>query len=177
VFREEDVPIADKHVRVNDQIRISPIRLIDSDGEQIGILPVEDARRQAEEAGLDLVEVSPNAKPPVCRIMDYGKYRYEITKRHKMARKKRHVVHIKEIKMRPEISDHDFQFKIKHAEEFLSRGDKVKFTLIFRGREILHKDHGRAVLTRVKDTLKDVASVETDIHSEGRNLSMLLSSK
>ncbi len=153
------------------------MRLIDSEGEQIGIVPVEEAQKSAYDVGLDLVEVSPNAKPPVCRIMDYGKYRYEVTKRQKQARKNRHVVHIKEIKMRPEISDHDFNFKLKHAEEFLGRGDKVKFTLIFRGREILHKDHGRAVLERVKETLAEVGNVETDIHHEGRNLSMLVSPK
>lgn len=164
-------------MRVNQQIRVSPIRLIDEEGNQIGIVPVDEARNQAESAGLDLVEVSPNATPPVCRIMDYGKYRYEITKRAKVARKKRHVVHIKEIKMRPEISEHDFDFKIKHAKEFLSRGDKVKFTVIFRGREILHKDHGRIVLQRTVGILEDIASVETDIHSEGRNMSMLVAPK
>lgn len=164
-------------MRVNEQIRISPIRLIDEEGKQIGVVPIDTARKEAEQAGLDLVEVSPNADPPVCRIMDYGKFRYEITKRAKVARKKRHVVHIKEIKMRPEISEHDFDFKVKHARDFLSRGDKVKFTLVFRGREILHKDHGRSVLDRVVEVLNDIASVETDIHSEGRNLSMLVSPK
>ena len=164
-------------MRVNEQIRISPVRLIDDDGNQLGILTVDEARNQAAQAGLDLVEVSPNADPPVCRIMDYGKYRYEITKRAKVARKKRHIVQIKEIKMRPEISDHDFDFKIKHAREFLERGDKVKFTLVFRGREILHKDHGKNVLVRAIETLNDVASVETDIHAEGRNLSMLVNPK
>jgi len=164
-------------VRVNEQIRISPIRLIDEEGKQIGVVPIDTARKEAEQAGLDLVEGSPNADPPVCRIMDYGKFRYEITKRAKVARKKRHVVHIKEIKMRPEISEHDFDFKVKHARDFLSRGDKVKFTLVFRGREILHKDHGRSVLDRVVEVLNDIASVETDIHSEGRNLSMLVSPK
>lgn len=164
-------------MRINEQIRISPVRLIDDEGNQLGILPVDEARNQAVQAGLDLVEVSPNADPPVCRIMDYGKYRYEITKRAKVARKKRHIVQIKEIKMRPEISDHDFDFKIKHALEFLERGDKVKFTLVFRGREILHKDHGRNVLARAIETLADVATVETDIHSEGRNLSMLVNPK
>lgn len=164
-------------MRVNEQIRISPVRLIDDEGNQLGILPVDEARNMAAQAGLDLVEVSPNADPPVCRIMDYGKYRYEITKRAKIARKKRHIVQIKEIKMRPEISEHDFDFKIKHAREFLERGDKVKFTLVFRGREILHKDHGKNVLVRAIETLADVASVETDIHAEGRNLSMLVNPK
>jgi len=153
------------------------VRLIDKEGKQIGIVSLEQALSRAEEVGLDLVEVSPNADPPVCRIMDYGKYRYEITKRAKMARKKRHIIHIKEIKMRPEISDHDFEFKIKHATEFLKRGDKVKFTLVFRGREVLHKDIGRAVLERVIKALEDIAAVETGIHSEGRNYSMLIAPK
>lgn len=164
-------------MRVNEQIRISPVRLIDDEGAQIGIVTIEAALSQAEQAGLDLVEVSPNTEPPVCRIMDYGKYRYEITKRAKVAKKNRHVVHIKEIKMRPEISEHDFEFKIKHARDFFDHGDKVKFTLVFRGREILHKDHGKDVLSRAVETLNDVAVVETDIHSEGRNLSMLMTPK
>jgi len=162
---------------VNDRITASPVRLIDKEGKQIGIVSLEQALSRAEEVGLDLVEVSPNADPPVCRIMDYGKYRYEVTKRAKMARKKRHIIHIKEIKMRPEISDHDFEFKIKHATEFLKRGDKVKFTLVFRGREILHKDIGRAVLERAIKELEDIATVETGIHSEGRNYSMLIAPK
>lgn len=164
-------------MRVNERITVSPVRLIDVDGEQIGVISVEEAQKHADKVGQDLVEVSPNADPPVCRIMDYGKFRYEITKRSKMARKNRHVIHIKEIKMRPEISDHDFNFKIKHAEEFIKRGDKVKFTLIFRGREVLHKDHGKAVLLRVIESIKDVAVVETNIHSEGRNFSMLMTGK
>lgn len=124
-----------------------------------------------------MVEVSPNTKPPVCRIMDYGKYQYEIAKRSKSVRKKRHIIHIKEIKMRPEISKHDFDFKIKHAIEFINRGDRVKFTLVFRGRQILHQDHGKTVLQRVIESLRDIAVVETDIHHEGRNLSILISGK
>ena len=164
-------------MRVNEQINISPVRLIDKGGNQVGIIPLIEAQRQADEAGLDLVEVSPNTKPPVCRIMDYGKYRYEITQRDKIARKKRHVIHVKEVKMRPEISKHDFDFKIKHAIEFINRGDKVKFTLVFRGRQVLHKDHGKAVLQRAIESLRDIAVVETDIHHEGRNLSMLIARK
>ena len=153
------------------------MRLISKDGEQIGIISIEEALRIAEEADNDLVEVSPNTDPPVCRIMNYGKYRYELTKKAKDARKKRHIIHIKEIKMRPEISNHDFDFKVRHAAEFLKRKDKVKFTLIFRGREILHKDHGKTVLLKVIEELRDMSVIETDIHSEGRNLSMLLAPK
>jgi len=164
-------------VRINDQITASPVRLIDVDGEQLGILTINDAVQFAEKKRLDLVEVSPDTDPPVCRIMDYGKYKYEISKRAKDARKKRHIIHIKEIKMRSEISDHDFNFKIRHAIEFLKRGDKVKFTLVFRGREILHKDHGESVLKRVIENLKDFAVVESEIRSEGRNITMVISSK
>lgn len=147
------------------------------DGNQVGVVSIEEARRHAEESGLDLVEVSPNAKPPVCRVMDYGKYKYEIAKKAKVARKNRHVIHVKEIKMRSEISEHDFDFKIKHALEFLDRGDKVKFTIMFRGREILHKDHGEAVLVRIKGQLGDRTVLESDIRLEGRNLSMIMAPK
>ena len=147
------------------------------DGNQIGIVPFEEAMKYAIEAGLDLVEVSPNAKPPVCRIMDYGKYKYEISKKVKLSRKKGHVIHVKEIKMRSEISEHDFNFKIKHAEEFLKRGDKVKFTIVFRGREILHRDHGAEVLKKIVGVLKDIAVIETDTRFEGRNLMMVMTSK
>ena len=143
----------------------------------MGIVRIKDALKHANEVGLDLVEVSPNANPPVCRIMDYGKYRYEIARRAKIARKKRHVVHIKEIKMRPEISDHDFAFKIRHAREFIKNRDKVKFTVFFRGREILHKDHGENLLKRVAGSLEDIAVIETNIHLEGRNLTMLMAGK
>lgn len=164
-------------MRINDQITASPVRLIDVDGEQLGILTINDAIQFADEKGMDLVEVSHDTDPTVCRIMDYGKYKYEISKRAKDARKKRHIIHVKEIKMRSEISGHDFDFKIRHAIEFLKRGDKVKFTLVFRGREILHRDHGESVLKRVTENLKDFAVVESEIRSEGRNLTMVMSSK
>jgi len=143
----------------------------------MGIVPIEQAFEVAEHVGLDLVEVSPNAKPPVCRVMNYGKYKYEMSKKIKTARKGHHVSHVKEVKMRSEISEHDFNFKIKHAIEFLKRGDKVKFTLVFRGREILHKDIGQDVLKRVVETLQDYAVVESSIRSEGNNLTMIMVSK
>lgn len=164
-------------MRVNRQIRISPVRLIDDNGQQVGIVPVDEALKYAEQAGLDLVEVSPTARPPVCRVMDYGKFKYEMSKKARTARKNRHAVQIKEIKMRPEISDHDFDFKVKHAIEFLGRGDKVKFTMVFRGREALHKDIGRKVLERVKEVISDTANVESDIRDEGRTLTMIATSK
>jgi translation initiation factor IF-3 len=148
--------------------------LIDSEGNQIGIVPTEKAMELAEESQLDLVEVAPNSKPPVCRIMDYGKYKYELSKKIKQAHKKSRTFHVKEIKMRSEISEHDFNFKIKHAEEFFKRGDKVKFTLVFRGREIMHREHGEKVLARIVETLKDVATVETATRKEGHNLTMIM---
>jgi len=131
----------------------------------------------AEKAGLDLVEVSPTAKPPVCRVMDYGKFKYELAKKARHARKGRHVVQIKEIKMRSEISDHDFDFKMKHAIEFLQRGDKVKFTLVFRGRESLHKELGYNVLDRVKQQIVAYGVIERDIRDEGRNLTIITTPK
>ena len=153
------------------------MRLIDEKGEQLGVLSTRQALDAAKQAGLNLVEVSPNAKPPVCRIMDYGKYRYEIARRTKIARKKGHVVLIKEIKMMPEISVHDFNFKVRHAIEFIKHKDKVKFTVFFRGREILHKDHGEKLLDRVALALENIAVIETSIHMEGRNLTMLMTGK
>ena len=133
--------------------------------------------KYADEEGLDLVEVSPTAKPPVCRVLNYGKYKYELSKKERLARKSRHIVHVKEIKMRSEISDHDFNFKVKHAIEFFHKKDKVKFTLVFRGRESLHKDIGKAVLMRVKEVTAEYAQVESDIRNEGRNLTMILAPK
>jgi translation initiation factor IF-3 len=128
----------------------------------------------ADEVHLDLVEVAPNSKPPVCRIMDYGKYKYEVSKKFKLAHKKRRVFHVKEIKMRSEISEHDFNFKVKHAEEFFKRGDKVKFTLVFRGREIMHREHGEKVLQRIIETLKEIGSVESNVRKEGNNLTIIM---
>ncbi len=148
--------------------------MINSEGDQIGIVPTEKAMELADEAQLDLVEVAPNSKPPVCRIMDYGKYKYELSKKIKQTHKKSRTFHVKEIKMRSEISEHDFNFKIKHAEEFIKRGDKVKFTLVFRGREIMHREHGDKVLERVVEALKDVGTVEMATRKEGRNLTMIM---
>jgi translation initiation factor IF-3 len=162
---------------VNELILTSPIRLIDAEGAQVGIVPTEQALEMAFATGLDLVEVSPSAKPPVCRIMNYGKYRYEISKKSKNARKNRHMSQVKEIKMRSEISEHDFNFKMKHAEEFLKKGDKVKFTVVFRGREILHKDMGEVLLKRVTESLTEMATIESPIKSEGNNLSMIMTAK
>ncbi|MCE2421941.1 MAG: translation initiation factor IF-3 [Gemmatimonadetes bacterium] len=162
--------------RVNDRIRISPIRLIDQDGEQLGILPTDEARAMAMSRGMDLVEVAPGARPPVCKIMDYGRHKYEQARKAKEARKKQHTINVKEVKLRPKIETHDMEFKLRHARRFFQGGDKVKFTLMFRGREAAHPDRGRRVLQEVKERLRDVAVVESDISlaREGRANSMTL---
>jgi translation initiation factor IF-3 len=161
-------------MRVNRQIRISPVRVIAPDGEQIGILAVERALEIAEEQGLDLVEVAPTARPPVCRIMDYGKFRYEEQRQAREARKKQHHVQLKEVKMRPGIEDHDFEFKIRHARRFLQEGNKVKLTMMFRGRQMAHPEFGRQVLERVFTELQDVSKVEANPMLEGRSMVMVL---
>jgi translation initiation factor IF-3 len=160
--------------RVNQQIRISPVRVIDQDGEQIGILPIEKALETAEQLGLDLVEVAPMAMPPVCRIMDYGKFKYEEQRKAREARKKQHQFQIKEVKMRPGIEDHDFDFKLKHARRFLEEGNKVKLTMMFRGRQMAHPEHGREVLNRVVVEVEDVGKVESSPSMEGRSMTMVL---
>ncbi len=160
--------------RVNRRIRIPQVRVIDADGSQIGIMQTSEALALAQERGLDLVEVSPKARPPVCKIMDYGKYMYQLKKRAKEAKKRQHVTQVKEVKMRPKIEPHDYEFKCRHAREFLSEGDKVKFTIIFRGRELAHKELGRKVLERVAETLSDAAQVEVPIRSEGRSMTMVV---
>lgn len=159
---------------MNRQIRISPVRLIAADGEQLGILPVEQALAAAEGEGLDLVEVAPNARPPVCRIMDYGKFKYEQARKTRQARKKQHQVQIKEVKFRPGIELHDFEFKVRHARRFLEEGNKVKTTMMFRGRQMAHPELGWEVLSRVADVLEDVGRVEAEPTQEGRNMTMIL---
>ena len=160
--------------RVNDRIRISPIRLIDEEGEQLGIVATDEARSLAVERGLDLVEVAPGARPPVCRLMDFGKYKYEQARKTREAKKKQHVIHVKEVKLRPKIEAHDIEFKMRHARRFLEDGDKVKFTLMFRGREVTHPERGRWLLEQVKEELSDVAVVESQISHEGRTMTMLM---
>lgn len=140
-------------------------------------MPIEQALESAENENLDLVEVSPAAKPPVCKIMNFGKYKYEISKKTKQAKKGRHVSHVKEIKMRSEISGHDYDFKIRHAMEFFQRGNKVKFTIVFRGREILHKENGEELLKRIIEDLTEHAVIESSMRSEGKNLTIIMSAK
>ena len=166
-----------KDLRVNEAIRAREVRLVDENGEQLGIVPVRDALRIAQEKGLDLVEVAPMAKPSVCRIMDYGKFKYEESKREREARKKQKIVSIKEVKMRPSIEDHDFDVRARQAERFLRDGDKVKCTIMFRGREIVHSDLGRAVLDRLVDRVKELCVIERAARVEGRNMTMILNPK
>jgi translation initiation factor IF-3 len=164
-------------VRINRQIRIPQVRLIDEDGSQLGITPVEEALRIAEERGLDLVEVAPSASPPVCRIMDYGKYKYEESKKAKKALKKQHTIQIKEIKFRPKTEEHDFQFKVRHARQFLEEKNKVKFTMVFRGRELQHKERAQQLLQRAMEEIKDIGFIESGPSLEGRAMIMMVAPK
>jgi len=165
-----------KELRINEEIRASEVRLVE-DGEDSIVLPLRDALTHAVEKGLDLVEISPNAKPPVCRVMDYGKYRFEQLKREKEAKKNQRVVQLKEVKFRPNIEDHDFDTKVKNAERFLLDGDKVKATIMFRGREITHQDLGRVLLQRMADVLADVAVQEKPPKTEGKNMTAIFAPK
>ncbi|WP_072696337.1 translation initiation factor IF-3 [Desulfovibrio litoralis] len=160
--------------RRNEQIRAREVRLIGAEGEQLGIVSRNDALNMAKEAGVDLVEVSSNAEPPVCKIMDYGKYRYEIQKKKQEAKKKQVIVQIKEIKFRPKTDEHDYQTKLNHIRRFIEDGDRCKVTVFFRGREIVHKDRGQAMLERVIEETKDIAKVDQEARVEGRVLHMML---
>jgi translation initiation factor IF-3 len=160
----------ENEARVNNEIRVSRVRVINDNGEALGILPIGDAISRAIAAGLDLVEVSPTADPPVCRIMDYGKFKYEKSKKAKEAKKKQHVMHLKEIKLHPKTEDHDFNFKMEHACNFLLKGDRVKITVVFRGREITHIDFGQKMLEKAKTVLLDLSALEIPPKMEGRNL-------
>jgi translation initiation factor IF-3 len=164
-----------KQQRVNEMIRAREVRVISPDGEQLGIMPANDALQLAEEKGLDLVEVAPDAKPPVCRIMDFGKYKYQQSKRLQQAKKKQKVISIKEIKLRPKTEEHDYQYKTKHIRRFLQDGHKAKVTIMFRGREMAHVDLGRRILDRIAVDLEEVGTVEQSPKQEGRNMTMVLS--
>lgn len=163
-----------KDWRINEEIRVREVRLVSDDGEQLGIVPVREALGIAQEKGLDLVEVAPSAQPPVCRLMDYGKYKFEQNKREKEARKKQKIISIKEVKMRPNIEEHDFQVKAKNARKFLSGGDKVKLTIMFRGREITHPELGEKLSLKFVGELTDISSVEKPPKVEGRNMVTVL---
>lgn len=160
--------------RVNHQIKTDKVRLVGATGEMLGVVPVEDAIRRATSMGLDLVEVSPNAEPPVCKILDYGKYKYEAQKKANEARKKQKIIHIKEIKIRPNIGDHDFDIKMRNLLKFLEAGDKVKVTLRFRGREMAHLALGLEIFNKVKEVVQEHAKIEAEPKMEGRQAIMIL---
>jgi translation initiation factor IF-3 len=159
---------------VNDRVRAPQVRLVGPDGAQIGIVTIQEALRIAQELDLDLVEVAPNAAPPVCRIMDYGKFKYERDVRQKEARKRQARVEVKEIKMRPKIDRHDYQIKKGHVERFLKTGARVKVTIMFRGREMAHTELGRRLLDRLTEDLQELANVETFPKLDGRNMVMVM---
>lgn len=161
-------------MKINKQIRALKVRVISQDGEQVGVMTVQEALLKAEGEGLDLVEIAPNAKPPVCKIIDYGKFRYQQTKKEKEGKKAQHQVKVKEIKIKPNIDQHDLDFKLRHAREFLEKGNKVKFTCVFRGRELMFTQQGHLLIASVCSHLKDVAMEESPAKLMGKNLSVVL---
>ena len=162
---------------MNDKIRALEVRVIGHDGQQLGIIPVRKALELAALEHLDLVEVAPNADPPVCKIMDYGKFKYQQNKRSQEAKKKQTVIQVKEVKIRPKTDEHDLQVKIRHIKRFLGQKDKAKVTMLFRGREIAYSDQGMKVLDRIKEELKEETVIEQQPKMEGRNLIMILAPK
>jgi translation initiation factor IF-3 len=164
----------EKNARVNEDIRVKEVRLVGPDGVQIGIKPTEEALKMAEDLDLDLVEVAPQANPPVCKIMDYGKFRYEQTVKMKEARKKQAVVTYKEMKMRPKIDKHDYEIKKKHIERFLNSGSKVKVTIMFRGREMSHTELGKNLLEKLAEELEELGTIESRPKLDGRNMQMIV---
>jgi len=169
--------LADKEQRINEMIQVKEVRLIDAEGNQKGVLPIAEALGIAREAGMDLVEVSPNASPPVCKLLDFGKFKFEQEKKIKESKKKQKLVRLKEIRMQPKIEEHDFRFKTKHIKQFLDEGYKVKVTVRFRGRELAHTDLGRNVLDKVLEVLGDSYTLDKPPQMEGRLMSMFMSSK
>lgn len=166
-----------KELKINEEIRAKEVRLIGVNNEQVGVVPLRDALRVAHENNMDLVEIAPTAKPPVCRVMDYGKFKYEQAKRDKEARKKQKVITVKEVKLRPGIEEHDFSVKLKNAQRFLEDGDKVKVTIMFRGRELSHAELGRQVLVKLAKECTALANVEREPKLEGKNMIMILTPK
>jgi translation initiation factor IF-3 len=174
---QEAAPTQDKGPRVNHQISVREVRLVKEDGEMLGVVSTREALTMAADAGLDLVEISPTAVPPVCKILDYGKFKYEAQKRKNEAKKKQKVIEVKEIKMRPGIDIHDYEVKMRAIHRFLEEGDKVKVTLRFRGREMVHQELGVKVLDRVRTDLDAVAKVESSPRLEGRQMIMVIAPK
>jgi translation initiation factor IF-3 len=172
--QQPQAPAKEEGHKINYRIDAREVRLIDADGQNRGVMPTRQAIHMAEEAGLDLVEISPEAKPPVAKILDYGKFKYQEQKKANEARKKQKVIEIKEIKMRPMIDDHDYDVKMKSVKRFFDEGDKVKVTLRFRGREMAHKELGQQLLDRVKKDTAEIAKVEAEPRFEGRQIVMVL---
>jgi translation initiation factor IF-3 len=172
--QQGDIAIATDDARINDRIRARQVLLIGADGHQFGVKPLPEALALAREQGLDLVEVAAQADPPVCRIMDHGKWKYEQDQRRKESRKKASNVIIKEMKFRPKIDTHDYDTKMKHVERFLAEGSKVKLTIMFRGREMAHPELGRRILEKVAERVADLATVESAPRQDGRNMTMVL---
>ena len=160
--------------KANERIKALDVQVIGSDGNNLGVMQLKQAIHQAKEEGLDLIEISPNANPPVCKIMDMGKYKYDLRKKANQAKKKQKVVSLKEIKLRPGTEIHDYNFKIKNAKKFITKGDKVKFTVKFKGREMQHVDLGRDLMKRIIDDTKDIGKVETHPKFEGRQMIMII---
>ena len=160
--------------RANEKIRALDVQVINSEGKNLGVLPLNKAVSIAKEEGLDLIEISPNANPPVCKIMDMGKYKYDLQKKANLAKKNQKVILLKEIKLRPGTEIHDYNFKIKNAKKFISKGDKVKFTIKFKGREMQHLDIGKNLMNRIIDDTKDIAKVETQPKFEGKQMTMII---
>ncbi|MEK6545102.1 MAG: translation initiation factor IF-3 [Nitrospinota bacterium] len=166
-----------KRIRVNEMIRVKEVVVIGDDGKQHGVMPVYQALALARDADLDLVEVAPNARPPVCKIMDYGKYKYKLNKKEHEGKKKQKVIKVKEVKMTPKTDEHDYQFKVRHVKRFLTGGDKAKIVIVFKGREIVHSELGRNMLDRVIEDTRDVGVVEQPPKREGYNMIMILMPK
>lgn len=173
----KEVVCISRDARINTQIRVPEIRLIGAEGEQLGLMPPPKALQLARDSQLDLVEIAPTATPPVCRIMDYTKFKYEQTKREKEARKKQHIMRVKEIRINPKIQEHDYQVKLRHLREFVQRGDKVKVSMMFRGREMSHMEFGKRVLNRLVQEIADVTVLESAPKLEGRIMIFLVRPK
>jgi translation initiation factor IF-3 len=170
-------PSRSEEFRINEEIRSDKVRLVGEEGLESDVIETKIALEMAKGRELDLVEISPNQDPPIVKIVDYSKFKFEQTKKAREAKKKQKIIHIKEIKMRPSIDSHDFEHKVKHAKEFLEKGDKVKFTLMFRGREMVHSELGFEVMKRIQESLDEMALVEKNAAQEGRNITMVMSLK
>ncbi|HEC99852.1 MAG TPA: translation initiation factor IF-3 [Proteobacteria bacterium] len=167
----------EKRVRINWQIRAKEVRLIGADGTQLGIKPLEEALKAAETEGLDLVEIAPTAQPPVCRVMDYGKFKYEQSKKIQLAKKKQVIIQVKEVKFRPKTDEHDYQFKLRHIRRFLEDKDKVKVSIRFRGREIAFSGQAVNILNRIRAEIEDIGKIEYEPKMEGRDMVMIVAPK